>query len=250
MAKVAMAVFLCIALLTSLLVYSLLIFSSPFKPASFTQPGRPVTIPMKTTETNSRNTFRTLFLYHTELVYNQKSTPYVIIVRILTNTETRRRTMKYAVIYDSIHGNTEKIAEAIAKGLGKEGVILKTGEVKLSDLKSIDLLVIGSPTYGGRPTPDMLAFLREIHQDSLKGVNVAAFDTRIPANWVKIFGFAAGKIEKTLKKLGGTPVVKREGFFVTGTKGPLAEGELKRAEEFAKSITTVMTSYKKVKKAR
>lgn len=158
--------------------------------------------------------------------------------------------MKYAVIYDSVHGNTEKIAEAIAKGLGKEGVILRAGEANPSDLKSVDLLVIGSPTYGGRPTPDMLAFLRGIDRNLLTGINIAGFDTRIPANWVKLFGFAAGKIEKTLKKLGGTPVVKAEGFYVTGTKGPLAENEEKRAGDFAKSITAAMTNQKKTKKAK
>ncbi len=152
--------------------------------------------------------------------------------------------MKYAVIYDSVHGNTKTIAEAIAKGLGKEGVILRAGEAKPSDLKSVNLLIIGSPTYGGRPTPDMLAFLRGIDPGSLTGKNIAGFDTRIPANWVKLFGFAASKIEKTLKKLGGNPVVKPEGFFVTGTKGPLAENEINRAGEWAKTIATAMKSRK------
>lgn len=144
--------------------------------------------------------------------------------------------MKYAVIYDSIHGNTKEIAEAIAEGLGKDGTIQRAGEAKPSDLKSIDLLIIGSPTYGGRPTPDMLAFIKEIQGISLEGVKVAGFDTRLSATWVKLFGFAAGKIEKALKKLGGTSVVKPEGFFVKGTKGPLADNEIKRAGEWAAGI--------------
>jgi hypothetical protein len=70
----------------------------------------------------------------------------------------------------------------------------------------------------------------------LQGVAVAAFDTRIPAKWVRIFGFAAPKIARRLEKLGGTLVGSAEGFFVGDTEGPLVEGELERAAGWARGL--------------
>jgi flavodoxin I len=51
-----------------------------------------------------------------------------------------------------------------------------------------------------------------------------------------VFGYAAGRIARNLKGKGGTLVASPEGFFVTGTKGPLREGELERAAGWAKGI--------------
>jgi flavodoxin I len=145
--------------------------------------------------------------------------------------------MKALIVYDSTYGNTEKIARSIGGAITGDVKVLRTGEVNPSDLESIDLLIVGSPTYGGRPTPAMQDFLNKtITGCSLKDIGVAAFDTRVGAKWVKIFGFASGKIAGSLKSNGGTLVMSPEGFFVTGTKGPLKEGELERAASWAKEI--------------
>jgi len=147
--------------------------------------------------------------------------------------------MKTLVVYDSVYGNTEKIAKSIGEAIGEDVKVLSTGAVSSSDLESVDLLIAGSPTYGGRPTPGMQNFLNNIVVgSSLKGVSVAAFDTRSTANWVKIFGFASGRIAGNLKAKGGTLILTPEGFFVTDTKGPLKEGELERAASWAKEIVS------------
>jgi flavodoxin len=73
-------------------------------------------------------------------------------------------------------------------------------------------------------------------QQSLKDIKVAAFDTRVTSKFAKIFGNAAGRMAGRLTKKGGDLVVPAEGFFVTGTKGPLKEGELERAANWAKEI--------------
>ena len=51
-----------------------------------------------------------------------------------------------------------------------------------------------------------------------------------------MFGFAADAIAKYLKGKGANLVVPAEGFFVTGRKGPLKNGELERAASWAKSL--------------
>jgi hypothetical protein len=82
----------------------------------------------------------------------------------------------------------------------------------------------------------MQGFLNEIPKNALNGTKVAAFDTRVPAKWVRIFGFAASRIARKLRKKGGILIGDPEGFFVSGTEGPLTEGELERAAAWAKKI--------------
>ena len=146
--------------------------------------------------------------------------------------------MKALIVYDSVYGNTEEIARAIAGAITpSDGVkVLRAGEANPSELESIDLLIVGSPTQGGRPTPAIQDFLNKVPEPAIKGVNVAAFDTRFSTKLVGIFGYAAGKIADNLKGKGGTLVASPEGFFVKGKEGPLKEGELERAAGWARGI--------------
>jgi flavodoxin I len=146
--------------------------------------------------------------------------------------------MKALVVYDSVYGNTEKIARTIGEAIAPSGEVkvLRAGEANPSELTSIELLIVGSPTHGGRPTPAIQDLLNKVAQASLKGINVAAFDTRSQAKLARVFGNAAGRIAGHLTKKGGVLVVSPEGFLVTGTKGPLKEGELERAAAWAKGI--------------
>jgi flavodoxin len=146
--------------------------------------------------------------------------------------------MKTILVYDSVQGNTEKVARGMSVALAPTGKVkvVKAGEASPADLKSMDLLIVGSPTIGGQPTRPMQAFLAGIPADALKGIDVAAFDTRLKAEWVKIFGFAAGRIADSLKSKGGRLAAPPQGFIVAGGKGPLKDGELERAAEWVKGI--------------
>ncbi|MBE0480119.1 MAG: flavodoxin family protein [Dehalococcoidia bacterium] len=154
--------------------------------------------------------------------------------------------MKITVIYDSLHGNTEKIAVAIVGALGLPDDVraLRAGDAGAKDLQEADLAVVGSPTHGFRATEAVQALIRSIPGNGLEGVRVAAFDTRIPEKEVgrglrvlmKVGGYAAGRIADALEKKGGIPAVPAEGFLVSGREGPLVEGELERAAGWVKSI--------------
>ena len=142
--------------------------------------------------------------------------------------------MKALVVYDSLYGNTAQLAEAIGAALAAESRVLRVRDAKPSDLGSFDLVIVGSPTQGGRATDAMRAFLDRV--PALDGAKVAAFDTRLRARWVKVFGYGAGKIAERMKSLGATLVAEPEGFIVEGKEGPLAEGELERAGAWAKDL--------------
>jgi flavodoxin len=144
--------------------------------------------------------------------------------------------MRTLVVYDSVYGNTEKIARAIGDAIPGEVKVLRAGQVDAPELKDLDLLIVGAPTQGGRPTKAIQAFLGQGPMLSLGGARVAAFDTRLTAKWVRIFGYAAPKIADRLKQQGGTVIGSPEGFFVNGKEGPLVEGEAERASAWAKRI--------------
>lgn len=152
--------------------------------------------------------------------------------------------MNALIIYDSMYGNTEKIARAVGEAITGEARVLRVSEASSSDVKSIDLLIVGSPTQGFRATKPVQVFIEGIPKDVLKGMKVAAFDTRMPERDVgkglrfimKVGGYAAPRIAETLKKKGGNLVTSPEGFLVKDKKGPLLEGELERAAIWAKGV--------------
>jgi flavodoxin len=144
--------------------------------------------------------------------------------------------MKVFVVYDSIHGNTEKIARTVGAAITGDVHVVRVEQAKPSDLNSVDLLIIGSPTEAGRPTRAVRDFVSSMPA-SAGGGSVAAFDTRFSARWVRVFGYAADRIAATLKGKGWTAAARAEGFFVTGKEGPLKEGELERAAKWARTIS-------------
>lgn len=87
--------------------------------------------------------------------------------------------MKALVVYDSVYGNTEKVARAIAGAIAGEVTVLHAGEVNPSEIESVDLLVVGAPTQGGRATMAINEFLGKVSETAVKGTKVATFDTRL-----------------------------------------------------------------------
>jgi len=154
--------------------------------------------------------------------------------------------MNVLVIYDSMYGNTEKIARSIADAIGGDVKVVRAGDVKPRDMDSIGVLIVGSPTQGFLATKPVQAFIESIPADGLKGIKLTAFDTRMSTSDVgaglklimKMGGYAAGRIAEALRKKGGTIVVPAEGFFVKDKEGPLKEGELERAAAWAKEIVS------------
>jgi flavodoxin len=156
------------------------------------------------------------------------------------------------VVYDSAYGNTEQVAQAIGAALGDQGEIevLRVGDVRPGRLAGLNLLIVGSPTQKFSPTGATTRFLKGIPQDGLQGVKVAAFDTRftedaigkvrILAFFVRIFGYAARPIADRLVRKGGELAVPPEWFYVGDTKGPLLEGELQRAADWAERIAATL----------
>ena len=154
--------------------------------------------------------------------------------------------MKALVIYDSFFDNTEQVAQALRRALGSEEEVsvLRVGDVEREHMAGLDVLVVGSPTRAFSPTPAIRKLVGSIPRGGLAGVKVAGFDTRMDIDQaprilralVKVFGYAAEPIAGKLKRKGGGLAVAPGGFIVDGTEGPLRDGELERAAEWAGRI--------------
>jgi flavodoxin len=162
--------------------------------------------------------------------------------------------MKILIIYDSVFGNTEKIARGISNSFSekeKHVNIFKVADYKKEYLSDVNLLIVGSPTRAFNPTKAINNFLKGISSKDLSGISVASFDTRMANEdidkgflkmLIKIFGYAAESIANKLVKKGGNLIVSPEGFYVGDVEGPIKDLELKRASNWA--MTVLDNSYK------
>lgn len=154
--------------------------------------------------------------------------------------------MKAIVVYESLWGNTAAIAKAIAEGIGPGARALSTSEADAAATADADLIVAGAPVlafqlpsdtvrksigedkkHASNPpdlsAPSMRSWLAALPKGKGKA---AAFDTRF--KWTP--GGATGAIVKGLARAGYQKAARPQKFLVTGTYGPLKEGELERAQ--------------------
>jgi flavodoxin len=161
--------------------------------------------------------------------------------------------MQSLIIYDSKFGNTEKIAEAIARGVGSvsEVRLTSTGEAAgaLEALDpQVDLVLVGGPTQNHRPSAGLRAFLDALPA-GLGRIQVACFDTRYRGPAL-LMGSAASTAAKALAKKSAEVIAPPESFFIV-RHGPmeaqtLEPGEIERAEAWGRTIATSTHSLARV----
>ena len=159
--------------------------------------------------------------------------------------------MKALVVYESMYGNTEQIARAIAEGLSSHIPVeaFEVGDAPTTIGPDVALLVVGGPTHmfglsrpGSRESAaergnghviSSRIGLREWFE-TLESQNLdipaAAFDTTIhKPRFVRYFGTASGKASGRLKRRGFKLAASPERFWVVDAAGPLVDGEIERA---------------------
>jgi flavodoxin len=162
--------------------------------------------------------------------------------------------MNALILYESVYGNTEQIAQAVATVLAPTFSVglARADELSRIEAAGVDLLIVGGPTHRQRISAALEAVLEATPRGALKGVQVAAFDTRYRmAAWLA--GSAARRIARRLCQLGGSLLVPAESFFMErdvppeGTKRRheierLEPGELQRAAEWAQKVEAAATA--------
>lgn len=153
--------------------------------------------------------------------------------------------MKALVVYFSKFGNTRRIAKAIAQTLSQAGEAraISIDQFTASDLKDVDLVVMGSPTHYQNLPKAVRPIFEALPRKALAGKSVAAFDTS-RKTWGPLMSMtAAHRLLSKMRKFGGKRVVRPENFLVKerdlrpdGEIDLLCDGEIERAGEWAAAI--------------
>jgi flavodoxin len=137
-------------------------------------------------------------------------------------------TTKPLVVYFSKGGKTKKVAESIAQELQCKTVDTK---VSVPDLSDVDLLVVGSGTYGGKPDKKLQEFLEGLKP--VKKGKSAIFTTSAGPNPKSL------AVMKESLEAKGYQVVSTfdcRGQFLIGNRGHPNEADLNDAKTFANNI--------------
>jgi flavodoxin len=167
------------------------------------------------------------------------------------------------VVYESLFGDAERIARAIADGLTGhlDAEVIAAKDAPPSFGSELQLLVVGGPNHAmsmprpatredavkkyGAEVPDPTVGLHEWLDRArpLHGVQAAAFDTRMDRpRLVTALDHAARTEEKLLHKVGATLAAPAERFHVVDAKGPLADGEEDRARQWGAALAEIVTA--------
>lgn len=177
---------------------------------------------------------------------------------------TPRATPRALVVYESMFGNTEQVAEAVCRGLLLEEVDAVLREVasappELGD--DLDLLVVGGPTHAfsmsrastrhdavvkgareARAETGLREWLASVRIDAEPPPLVAAFDTRVTK--VRRLPQAAGpSANRAARHRGLRPITKPVGFLVDDISGPLVAHELERAVAWGRELGMLLVDH-------
>jgi flavodoxin short chain len=136
---------------------------------------------------------------------------------------------KAAIIYDTRSGNTAMMAKAIEEGMKEAGVEVsskRTVGATAADIKDVDAVILGSPTYHSDMIGSMKTFLFEMEKADLKGKVGAAFGSY---GWS---GESVRMMSDTMKHIFGMNVIE-PGLKMLRRPD---EGGLKQCREFGRRI--------------
>lgn len=180
--------------------------------------------------------------------------------RARTDGELGSRTKRALVIYESMYGNTEQIGRAIGDGLAEVMPVdvVEVGSAPTELSPDIGLIVVGGPTHAlGMSRPATREDAAKQAQSPLVSSSIgvrewlssleppdddettlaAAYDTHLDHPMVvRRLGSAGGSIAKQLEQRGFTMATEPEHFWVSGSQGPLREGELERSHGWGRAL--------------
>jgi flavodoxin len=167
--------------------------------------------------------------------------------------------MDVLVVFETMFGNTERIARAIADGLGERAhvTVVNVADAPPEVPATVDLLVVGGPTHAfsmsrestrrgavqrgasaGAADPGIREWLEALPSD-IHPQTFAGFDTRVH---VPLLPGAASHSATRLARRRGFGVTKPQSFLVEGYEGPVSPGELERARAWGEQLVTERVS--------
>lgn len=162
--------------------------------------------------------------------------------------------MSVLIVVESLFGNTMAVARAVATGLADGGAavtVLRCGEAPAEIPADVSLLVAGAPTHNlhlpNRASRSQAAGRGAAQADAVglaewigtatprRDLRVVTFDTTTGGAWA---GSAAKAAAKLFRRRGFCTPEQGPGFIVTGTPGPLRDGEEERARTWGAGLVS------------
>ena len=156
---------------------------------------------------------------------------------------------KILVIYDSLTGNTEKMAQAVIEGInlvkGVESEIIKVGTpFSISKLTLADAIIFGSPTRYGNVTSEMNAFLDAVKElKQAKKLEIAGKMGGAFGSYVWDGGWVTYKLEADMKELGINIVASAVSAVdsMGAMRDRISDEWLQKCRELGKTIAEKLT---------
>ena len=146
--------------------------------------------------------------------------------------------MRALIVYDTLTGQTEKVAHAISDGMKEAGfvdvIVMRAKRVEPEYFASSDVWIIGSPTHLSTATHEIRGAVKTAVKGGVKGKRAVVFDTRIAG----VGKGANDKIVPILSEAGVQLVCEPCSFIVDKY---LESGEEMKAVEFGKRIANALS---------
>ena len=142
--------------------------------------------------------------------------------------------MKVLIVFDTKHGNTQRVANLIADGIksveSNETEVVNVKDFDLSGDKTYDLILIGSPNHVGSHVKSIKKFIKNLSNANIKASSFATFDTYMSKDFEK----AVKKMEKQISENlpNSTMALPGLSIKVGGMKGPIVEEDLSKCKEY------------------
>ncbi len=146
--------------------------------------------------------------------------------------------MKKAIIlYDSVYGNTKKVAMSLSRGLEAGGLYVDSSSIQDFDnieLKNYEVIGIGGPTHFHGASKYMKSFLKRIKYLKMEDKYGFAFETK---GDFRFAGSAARRVTRYLKKMKLKIIHPTITGIVLNKEGPLQENTSDMMEQVGLNIS-------------
>jgi pantothenate kinase len=171
------------------------------------------------------------------------------------------------VVYESMWGNSELVAHAVAEGVAEVMPVDVTDVAAAPvDLEDVTLVLVGGPTHGhamsrqktrrdarehgalhGSIGTGLREWLDELPDESQRWL--AAFDTRVTTSRL-VPGSASSGVAREGRKHHFHRAARPKSFYLLDPEGPPADGELARARDWGRLVASSVPAPGQAEKGR
>ncbi|NHJ22859.1 MAG: FprA family A-type flavoprotein [Candidatus Lokiarchaeota archaeon] len=144
---------------------------------------------------------------------------------------------KVLILYDTVFGNTRRVAMALSRGLEAGNFYVDCSSilsVELGEIVDYDVIGIGGPTHFHGSSKEMKSFLGRLKDLKMENKRGFVFETR---GDFRFAGSAANKIMKILRKMRMKIMYPVITGIVLEKEGPLQSKTLERIEQIGLELS-------------